>query len=698
MREKIKRKLNLYSLQKKKPYSRLLSFLLSAALLFGSALSVSAEAPDKGSGAFILTYYSHVNDNTVRKYVFNTTAQSKVVCVYNRGTLYSGYLRQYGFDSVYQFYTLSADGNSVVELNLTNNGFTETDIATGDSEFHGFDTATGLSQFRYSAIRGSNYLYPSFSIDGTCPLITYFSARQDLGGIASVGPSGKDLAFAYLKTGKILSGANAYLSNWNSRSLSYGILSQAYGANIKTSSFSLLSPKVENGTFSHDGTIYDTSTLTRSGIVVTFYFQGNGNSFEYWVNLPLSVGSYDLNLKDFSSFTSGGKEYALYSLVFFPFVQEGADGFIYRGNSTSFSYSELLAAGCFEKGGNPIVNLNASPDKGDNVDSTLDPADREDGTAGNGTGGTGDGQHKGDMIEVPDTTDLLTLLRNMALNITKLPANISSSVVEALKTLPLAIANAYWDFIRDPLGTLVSLCKTIDEALGGFPTSIVQLGIDFGEYIAQLEVSIAQAVAEGGEYIALSLAEQMGLAGSYIVENMLKLGLDFTDWSVGFGFDIANLFNELGGIVARFGMDILTNTLELIATGKDIVEFALNLPEFLTGLWIPHEGYFQEKTDVIKERFAFVNSTLGLAKTIRGHIASINVNHAPFIVVPLSSTFLGNAGVEDVTVNFDWFLPYRSNFLTLVSAFLWIGFLFEQYFSLKHILNTTSGAVAVIRH
>lgn len=686
-------KFNLLNLKKQKTVSRLLPFLLSAALFLGSALPVNAEAPDKGTGAFVLTQYMHINDSTVRKSIYNTSVQSKVVCVYNRGTLYNGYLRQYGIYSVYEFYTLSADGNDVVALNLTSDGFTETDLTTGESVFH--DLGTSANTFYYQALKRNNAYY-SFSIDGTCPLITYFSATQNLGGIASVNPTGKDIAFAYLKTGKILSGCNAYLSNWDSRSLAYGVLSQSSYAGIKVGSFSLLSPKLENGTFTHNGTIYDTSTLTRSGIVIDFFFNG-GNHFEYWVNLPLSAGSYSLNLKDFESFTSGSKTYALNSVNFYPFVQEGIDGFIYRGNVTSFSYSDLLAAGCFENGGNPVVNLNADPGKGDNTDGTKDPSDIEDGTAGGSTG-TGDGQHKGDMIEVPDTTDLITLLRNMAMNIARLPANINAAIINALQTLPLAIANAYWNFVRDPLGTIVELCKTVNQSLGGFPTSIVQLGLDFGSYISELGVAFSEYIAtlgvELGENIAqlgLNLSLDIAQSGADIISNTTLVGADIIKGVTTTGVDIiAN--------IVRFGTDLVNGTIDLINMGQQITEFLLNLPKFLTELWIPHDGYLQERIGFIKDSFPLINSTLSLADTIRGHISGISANHAPSIVVPLSSTFLGNAGVEDVTVTFDWFLPYRSNFLTLVSAFLWFGFLFEQYFSFKHLLNTTSGAVTVVRH
>ena len=695
MKEKIKRKLNLYSLQRKKPYSCLLSFLLSATLLFSSVLPVNAESPDKSTGAFILTHYTHIDDNVVRKYVYNTTVQSKVVCVYNRGTLYNGYLRQYGFYSGYQFYTLSADGNDVIELKLTSNGFTETDISTGESEFHDLGTSSTQSIFFYQSAK-YNGLYHSFSIDGTCPLITYFSATQELGGIATINSTGKEIAFAYLKTGKILSGCNAYLSNWNSRSLSYGILSQVYGGNIKTGSFSLSSSKIENGRFSHNGTIYDTSTLARSGIVVVFNYSGS-NKFEYWVNLPLSAGSYSINLKDFESYIVSNTTCTLQSVAFYPFVQEGIGDFIYRGNVTNFSYSELLAAGCFENGGNPIVNLNVSPDKGDNMDGTYDPSDIEDGTANGGTG-TGDGQYKGDMIEVPETSDFMTLLRNMALNIARLPANINAAIIEALRTLPLAIANAYWDFISDPLGTIIELCKTVNQSLGGFPTSIVQLGLDFGSYISELGVDLSEYIAGLGLKLAediaqfgFSLSLDITQAGADLIMNITVLGANIIESVTTMGADIiAN--------TVRLGNELISGTVDLVFMGRQIVEFLLNLSEFLTRLWIPHEGYLQEKYDIIKDNFPFVSSTLSLASTIKGHVSGIAKNHAPSIVVPLSSTFLGNAGVEDVTVTFDWFLPYRSNFLTLVSAFLWFGFLFEQYFSFKHILNATSGAVTVVRH
>lgn len=685
MREKFQKILNLASLQRKKTNNCFLSFLLVFSFIFGSpALHANAEVPDKGSGAFTLTQYKHIGDTVVRKYVYNTSVQSNVVCVYNRGALINGFLRNYGTYSTYEFYTLSADGNSVVPLNLISNGFTETDITTGESSFH--EMSSSLSQFQYSALKGSGY--SSFSITGSCPLITYFSATTELGGLSSTLPTGKDIAFAYLKTGKILSGANAYFSNWNSRSLTYGILSQVTNGYVHVSSFSLLAPKLENGVFSHNGTIYDSSTLARKGIVVDFAFNG-GNHFEYWVDLPLSAGSYSINLADFSSFTSGGRTYDLNSISFYPFVQEKIDGFIYRGNVTSYSRADLFSAGCFDSGGNPIVNLGASPDKGDNVDGTKDPADIEDGTAGGGSG-DGGGNHKGDMIEVPETTDLFTLLRNMAVNITKLPANIVSGVIKALETFPLAIAEAFWDFVRDPLGTLISLCTAINDLFGGIPTKIALLGVEFTDAVEKLGINFATYIASLQDIVRESVAE----SGAGIVLEIAKLGLELPQHIATLGVDV------MKG-VAQTGADIMTGVAN---AGKNIVEATLKLYDFLSGLpqklhelFIPRDGYFEARFESIKERFVFVNSMMELADVIKTHLNNMDVG-APVINFPLSSTFLGNAGVKDMEVDFSWFLPYRNNFLALVSSFLWFGFIFHQFFSIKHLLNTSTSAVTVVQH
>lgn len=687
--KKLQKILNPASLQRKKTGSFFLSLLLIISFIFASpAIHAGAEAPDKGSGAFTLTEYKHISDTVTRKYVYNTSVQSNVVCVYNRGSLSNGYLRQYGVYSVYEFYTLSADGNSVIPLSLTTNGFTETDIATGESSFH--KMSSSVSSFYYNALK-SSYSYPSFSITGNCPLITYFSGTHELGGLTSTLPTGKEIAFAYLKTGKILSGATAYFSNWNSRSLTYGILNQGYGANIKTSSFSLLAPKLENGVFSHNGTIYDSSTLFRKGIVVVFDF-GGGNKFEHWIDLPLSVGSYDINLADFSSFTSGSRTYNLSSISFFPFVQEKIDGFIYRGNVTSYSRADLFSAGCFEEGGKPIVNLGASPDKGDGVDGSKDPADVEDGTAGGGSGsGDGDGgNHKGDMIEVPESTDILTLLRNMALNITKLPANIASSIIEALRTLPLAIANALWEFIRDPLGSLISLCTAINDLFGGIPAKIALLGVEFTEAVEKLGLDFATYIASLEDKVRESVTE----SGAGIVLEIAKLGLELPQ-------DIAALGVDVIKGITQTGLDIMTGVAN---AGKNIVEATLKLYDFLQGasqrlfeLFVPRDGYFEARFESIKERFIFINSMMELSDVIKNHFNNMDVG-APVINVPLSSTFLGNAGVTDMEINFSWFLPYRNNFLALVSAFLWFGFIFHQFFSIKHLLNTSTSAVTVVQH
>lgn len=81
--------------------------------------------------------------------------------------------------------------------------------------------------------------------------------------------------------------------------------------------------------------------------------------------------------------------------------------------------------------------------------------------------------------------------------------------------------------------------------------------------------------------------------------------------------------------------------------------------------------------------------------SIKNGMSSINAV-SPSFDVNLSSTFLARYGVQNMTINFDWFAPYRDFVLRIESAFLYVAFGFKQYFNIKNLLNASNSAVGAV--
>lgn len=134
-----------------------------------------------------------------------------------------------------------------------------------------------------------------------------------------------------------------------------------------------------------------------------------------------------------------------------------------------------------------------------------------------------------------------------------------------------------------------------------------------------------------------------------------------------------------------------------IITGISQIPTALlsGLEELFTKLFVPSEGFADPIKDKINAKFYFIGEThsdiVGLVDRLEDMGST-----APTITFPLSKTPFARYGVQDITVSFEWFEPYRMQFQLLISAIMWAMFLFSQFFGLKNLIQGTDSAVRAI--
>ncbi len=108
-------------------------------------------------------------------------------------------------------------------------------------------------------------------------------------------------------------------------------------------------------------------------------------------------------------------------------------------------------------------------------------------------------------------------------------------------------------------------------------------------------------------------------------------------------------------------------------------------------LFVPSEGFADPIKDKINTKFYFIGEThsdiVGLVDRFDAMGKTV-----PTVTFPLSKTPLAKYGVSDITVSFDWFVPYRVGFQLLISAIMWAMFLFNQFFGLKNLIRGTDSA------
>lgn len=143
---------------------------------------------------------------------------------------------------------------------------------------------------------------------------------------------------------------------------------------------------------------------------------------------------------------------------------------------------------------------------------------------------------------------------------------------------------------------------------------------------------------------------------------------------------IAQAINELregllGSIVGGF-QEILT---DITGVGE----------ENIIGLIFPGDGYIEEylneKVYTLREHFPFIDTSYELIDSLMSSLESIGTE-APSFSLPFSSSVFGKYGVDDEVISFEWFEPYRDGFHGIVSGFMYAGFAYKQYFSIKRLI------------
>lgn len=184
---------------------------------------------------------------------------------------------------------------------------------------------------------------------------------------------------------------------------------------------------------------------------------------------------------------------------------------------------------------------------------------------------------------------------------------------------------------------------------------------------------------------------------------------------------VKNLPREIGKILSQDGLFGLLETVidkiseiqgwiwenplvqsvaDIVSSVWDIGESLINIPvevgkvfrTVFEELFVPSDGYLSGKLNEFGDTFPFIGSIRSIVFSLTRRIETFG-STPPEIPVPLSKTFLGQYGVADCTMTFEWFHPYRGTVLLIETAFLYGMFAFRLYFGIKNMFSATSNFI-----
>ena len=157
-------------------------------------------------------------------------------------------------------------------------------------------------------------------------------------------------------------------------------------------------------------------------------------------------------------------------------------------------------------------------------------------------------------------------------------------------------------------------------------------------------------------------------------EGVADIGGFFTD----LGSTIGGFFTDLGSTIGGFFTDLLDGILE-----------------GLKGLFIPEEQYFADEAEDFIDKFAFVDSLVEFANRLKDSMLSQEFGSLEVDLSASTSSVVNYGGKVNI-LDVSWYAPYKQYGDNIISAFLWIAYLWSLFKQLPGIISGASGTVGAV--
>lgn len=138
-------------------------------------------------------------------------------------------------------------------------------------------------------------------------------------------------------------------------------------------------------------------------------------------------------------------------------------------------------------------------------------------------------------------------------------------------------------------------------------------------------------------------------------------------------------------------MEALKNT--VTSVGTTVVNGIVNgFTNVLKTLFIPSDDYFSKKLEPIQAKFGFVKQIVNFAKSIISMLSNDNIS-PPSFTFDLSKLNTRYYMGDSVTIDFNWYAPYRNSVNSFLSGFIWLHFIWNSFKSLPSIISGGSGLI-----
>ncbi len=265
---------------------------------------------------------------------------------------------------------------------------------------------------------------------------------------------------------------------------------------------------------------------------------------------------------------------------------------------------------------------------------------------------------------------ILTFLHNLYAATIGLPASIVQSIIDKGLFETLSPENMVKVLKENPLGRAILSIVEI-------PALIVESIKEDGFFQALLPENLVETLRKSA----------FGRLIADISAAIVEIPVRFIDKVKEDGFFQALLPSNMVDVLSssKLGKAILSLVEFPAKVGKVIIE---GFKETLKDLFVPDADRFNKRFAVLRERFAFVDSFMGVVDDLFDSLQSASGASAPVIKIDLSR-YAGrwSYGNSVVTIDFSWYAPYKGTVDALLAGIIWVNFIWRMYKRLPELIR-----------
>lgn len=131
----------------------------------------------------------------------------------------------------------------------------------------------------------------------------------------------------------------------------------------------------------------------------------------------------------------------------------------------------------------------------------------------------------------------------------------------------------------------------------------------------------------------------------------------------------------------------------LSGIAQGIGNLAENIASGIAGLFIPSPTYFADKVVLVTDNFAFVTSIIDTVNMLSDFFSDVSSGEVPKIEINLSlAESKYNYGSAAYALDMSWYSRYKPTVDKLLSAMLWLFFLWRMFCALPGIISGTAAS------